>query len=249
MALTEVKIGKTGKPGPKPVKLFDGGDLYLYITPSDGRHWRSAYRFEGKPKTMTFGNFKDITLAEARDLHIDARRLLAKGTDPMAQRRNEKVVVNEAGATFKTVAENWHKTWSSGERMLTMRPGRRAPPDPRHISITGSPADGSDRRTQDCRDDQEDRGSGCQRDRHPIPRQRGPSIPHAIAHELAKRNPAADIKPVDFLKSVPVRNYAASRRTSCPGCYVDRSAQSADRRTRMANRSRTERSVVTVHAT
>jgi integrase len=31
---------------------------------------------------------------------------------------------------------------------------------------------------------------------------------YAVAHGLATRNPAADIKPVDFLKSVPVTNYA-----------------------------------------
>jgi hypothetical protein len=48
-------------------------------------------------------------------------------------------------------------------------------------------------------------------------------------------------------RSVVGRTSAERLLTSSPS--VDRSAQSADRRTRMANRSRTERSVVIVHAT
>src|SRR5271155_2130240 len=48
-------------------------------------------------------------------------------------------------------------------------------------------------------------------------------------------------------RSVVGRTSGEGLLTSSPS--VDRSAQSADRRTRMANRSRTERSVVIVHAT
>ena len=46
MSLTEVKI-KTTKPSKKATKLFDGGGLYLYISPAGGKLWRWAYRVKG----------------------------------------------------------------------------------------------------------------------------------------------------------------------------------------------------------
>jgi hypothetical protein len=36
MALTDVAISKA-KPGPKPVKLVDGGGMHLLITPARGK--------------------------------------------------------------------------------------------------------------------------------------------------------------------------------------------------------------------
>src|ERR1700733_5851521 len=112
MTLTEVKI-RSAKPGPKPVKLFDGGGLFLYV--STGKHWRWAYRFDGKPKTMGLGQYPEITLAEARNRHFEARKLLASGVDPLEQRKASKVAANEASESFKTVALAWHKSWSSGK--------------------------------------------------------------------------------------------------------------------------------------
>lgn len=38
----------------KPRKLFDGGGLYLYLTPS-GKYWRYRYRFFGKNRTLALG--------------------------------------------------------------------------------------------------------------------------------------------------------------------------------------------------
>jgi hypothetical protein len=42
--LTAVQI-RTAKPMPKETKLFDGGGLYLLVTPSGGRVWRLKYSF------------------------------------------------------------------------------------------------------------------------------------------------------------------------------------------------------------
>ena len=61
MRLTEAKI-KTTKPGNKATKLFDGGGLYLYISPQGGKLWRWAYRVNRKEKTMSFGPYPEISL-------------------------------------------------------------------------------------------------------------------------------------------------------------------------------------------
>lgn len=46
MMLTNTQI-KNAKPGERAVKLFDGGGLYLEISPSGGKLWRLKYRFDG----------------------------------------------------------------------------------------------------------------------------------------------------------------------------------------------------------
>jgi len=60
--LTDTKV-RTVKPGKKPKKLFDGGGLFLLVTPSGGKLWNFKYRFEGKEKKLSFGVYPDISLA------------------------------------------------------------------------------------------------------------------------------------------------------------------------------------------
>jgi hypothetical protein len=39
---------RSAKPSEKPVRMFDGGGLYLEISPAGGKLWRLKYRFDGK---------------------------------------------------------------------------------------------------------------------------------------------------------------------------------------------------------
>ena len=47
--LSDHKI-KKAKPQHKSVTLFDGGGLFLLVTPTGGKLWRFKYRFANKPK-------------------------------------------------------------------------------------------------------------------------------------------------------------------------------------------------------
>ena len=49
MPLTDIAIRKA-KPADKMQRLFDGGGLYLEISPAGGKWWRLKYRFDGKEK-------------------------------------------------------------------------------------------------------------------------------------------------------------------------------------------------------
>ena len=89
MRLTDIQI-KRIKPGTKPYKVSDGGGLFLWVTPAGGKIWRWAYRHEGRAKLMTFGKYPDVPLSLARERHAEARKLLATGIDPMAERKAEK---------------------------------------------------------------------------------------------------------------------------------------------------------------
>jgi Arm DNA-binding domain len=70
------------KPGEKPIRLFDGGGLYLEVSPTGGKWWRLKYRFDGKEKRLSLGVYPDVSLKDARDRRDASRKLLADGIDP-----------------------------------------------------------------------------------------------------------------------------------------------------------------------
>lgn len=114
--LTDIKIKQT-KPTERPQKLFDGGGLFILITPSGGKLWRLKYRFEGTEKKLTLGAYPDVSLADARQKRDEARTLLGKGVDPGATRKAQKAAQTEEHDTFEVVAREWHAkfapTWAA----------------------------------------------------------------------------------------------------------------------------------------
>ena len=87
--LTDPAIRKA-KPGDKPVKMFDGGGLYLELRPNGARWWRLKYRIGGKEKRLSLGVYPAVTLADARRRRDEARALVATGTDPSDSRKADK---------------------------------------------------------------------------------------------------------------------------------------------------------------
>ncbi|WP_343661081.1 integrase arm-type DNA-binding domain-containing protein [Ralstonia sp.] len=112
MPLTDTAI-RNAKPSEKPIKLSDGGGLYIEIAPSGGKWWRLKYRFAGKEKRLSLGVYPDVGLKEARDRRDAAKRLLADGIDPSVERRVRKAAtVERAGNSFEAVAREWHIKFS-----------------------------------------------------------------------------------------------------------------------------------------
>jgi len=124
MPLTDVTV-RNAKPGNKPIKLADARGLYLEVSPSGGKWWRLKYRFEGKEKRLSLGVYPDVGLKEARERRDAARKLLADGVDPSANRKAQKAAkVDEAANSFEVVAREWFAKYSStwvdyhGDRIL-----------------------------------------------------------------------------------------------------------------------------------
>ena len=117
MALNDMKIRKA-QTTEKPLKLFDGDGLFLFVTPHGGKLWRLKYRFEGKEKLLSLGTYPEITLADARERKDEARRLLAQGRDPGIIRKAQKQAKTEETETFEVIAREWHMkfahTWAPG---------------------------------------------------------------------------------------------------------------------------------------
>ena len=157
---------------------------------------------------MSHGQYPDVTLADARERHAFARRLLASGIDPMAQRKAEKKAVRDSNELpFRVIASKWHEHWKDGNSA-------------HHVKATWSrlqanvfPAMG-DRLITEIEAPEivalvktiQDRGKLDIAKR--ALETTGRTFRYAVAHGHAKRNPAADIKPGDILKSRQKVNHA-----------------------------------------
>jgi integrase len=203
MKLTDVQI-KRIKPNAKPYKISDGGGLFLWVTPSGGRIWRWTYRHEGRAKLMTLGKYPDVPLVLARERHAEARKLLAKGVDPMAERKAEKAAADDS---FQSVASLWLAHWREGK-------------SPRHVAYVERrmeadilPCLGARPVAQIEAPELVAMSKAIQdRGARDIAKRAlettGQVFRYAIAHGYARRNPASDIRPGDILKSIRKVNYA-----------------------------------------
>ncbi|MCL4183513.1 MAG: integrase arm-type DNA-binding domain-containing protein [Burkholderiaceae bacterium] len=130
MPLTDAAI-RRARPAEKPVRMFDGGGLYIEISPAGGKLWRFKYRFGGKEKRLALGAYPVVPLSGyrdethgtwiqgARELRDEARRLLAGGIDPARVRRDRKSAARTTSSRAKR--DESLETASWGSRI----PGRR----------------------------------------------------------------------------------------------------------------------------
>ncbi|MDR5878779.1 phage integrase central domain-containing protein [Caballeronia sp. LZ032] len=126
MALTELQAKNARyNPDGKGNRLTDGDRMYLQLTVSGGKLWRMNYRFGGKDKTLSLGQYPEISLAEARRRRASARERLATGIDPSEAKKAEKRTQRlNAENSFEAIAREWHtkyiSTWSDshGNRIL-----------------------------------------------------------------------------------------------------------------------------------
>ncbi|EIZ79898.1 putative integrase [Novosphingobium sp. Rr 2-17] len=117
---------KNARPKDKAFKLADRDGLYLLVKPSGVRYWRMNYRFEGQQRTLCFGRWPEVMLSEARDMLLEARRLLVRGIDPLEQARLEKIAKSlAAGSTFQSIGDEWiAKIETEGAAPMTVKKAR-----------------------------------------------------------------------------------------------------------------------------
>ncbi|MGP8013281.1 MAG: tyrosine-type recombinase/integrase, partial [Smithella sp.] len=110
--LSEVKV-RNAKPQANEYKLFDGGGLFLLITPSGGKLWRFRYLFDKKEKKLSLGVYPEISLLDARKQRDEARSQLAHGIDPGAVRKAQKQAKIQDTEIFELIAREWHERFKS----------------------------------------------------------------------------------------------------------------------------------------
>jgi integrase len=207
MPLTDTAV-RRAKPGPRPMKLSDGKGMYLLVNPIGSKLWRWKYRVLGKERVMSFGAYPDVSLAQARESLDAARKLLASGADPVATRKaDRKASLTAAENSFEAVARKWWEHWKpartdqhAGQVMRRFEANVFPHIGARPVSEIQAPELVAMLKAIEARG-----VNDVAKRAHQTSSQ---VFRYAIAHGLATRNPAADIKPSDVLASRQKKNLA-----------------------------------------
>ena len=108
MPLTDTTL-RAVKPSDKLQKLFDGGGLFLAISPSGTKSWRLKFRYAGTEKLLTLGQYPLVSLKDARERAMDAKKTLAAGKDPTVEKKHAQ---HQQKNTFELIAREWHEKQS-----------------------------------------------------------------------------------------------------------------------------------------
>ena len=93
----------------------DGGGLNLRVLPSGARQWVLRLNVLGTACSLGLGGYPLVSLAQARERALDARRLARSGGDPRAEKRRQRLpVFMEA---FEECIEFDRPTWKNALKM------------------------------------------------------------------------------------------------------------------------------------
>jgi len=106
--LSALAVGRLKESG----MYADGGGLYLQVSRSGTKSWIFRFAMSGREREMGLGPLHTVSLSEARDLALDARKLKLRGLDPIDARNGErsaKRLEDAKAVTFKQAAAAYIK--------------------------------------------------------------------------------------------------------------------------------------------
>lgn len=109
--LTDTKLRNT-KPKDKIFKITDRDGLYVAVAPSGTISFRYDYAIHGRRETLTIGKYGIVTLAEARESLVEAKKMIAEGKSPAKDKARIKDKIGEE----KRFGE-WAESWLRGHEM------------------------------------------------------------------------------------------------------------------------------------
>jgi integrase len=119
--LTDTKL-KNLKSTDKLYKVSDRDGLYVVVSPGGTISFRYDYRINGRRETLTIGKYgrDGISLADARNLLYEAKRLVEQGESPAAKKRQNKNITNKS-PLFDTMAAEWLASVRIADSTRSMR--------------------------------------------------------------------------------------------------------------------------------
>ena len=108
--LKAITVSKVKTPG----RHSDGGGLYLVVDDSMSKRWVFMFTWNGKLRYMGLGSLRAVSLERAREKAAEARKLVADGIDPIAERRAGHAKQN--AVTFGTFADGLLEALGPGFR-------------------------------------------------------------------------------------------------------------------------------------
>jgi integrase len=92
--LSAVKVASLKRPG----MYADGGGLYLQVGSNESRSWIFRFKANGRTRDMGLGSLATVSLAEARELAVECRRVRLIGMDPIESRKAERAIAQLSAA-------------------------------------------------------------------------------------------------------------------------------------------------------
>lgn len=119
--LTDLAL-KRLKPKEKIYKVADRDGMYVAVAPSGQITFRYDYRVNGRRETLTIGRYgpDGLSLAEARERCLAARKLVTEGRSPAQEKQREKRRLSDA-QNFAAVGKRWLKEARMAESTRAMR--------------------------------------------------------------------------------------------------------------------------------
>ena len=185
-------------------RMSDGHGLYLQVQPNGTKLWHYGFRFEGRQRLLSIGTYPTVTLAAAREAHMEARRKIVAGINPAAEKQAQKRT--ERGTTFEDVIQLWLQHWKTQKTLRYVKQMEARIDGDILPAIGGRPIREIEAPELVAISKAiENRGA------HELARRAletiGQVFRFAIANGMATRNPASDVKPADVLKPVKARNH------------------------------------------
>ena len=81
--LTDAKV-RNAKPKTKPYRLYDQDRMFVNVSVAGTKRWYWAYRLAGEDKTLSLGQYPDVSLDAARDACRAAKKRVKEGLSPKA---------------------------------------------------------------------------------------------------------------------------------------------------------------------
>ncbi|MBL4874618.1 MAG: tyrosine-type recombinase/integrase [Rhodobacteraceae bacterium] len=88
----------------EPGKYFDGHGLFLKVDKSGARRWVQRINIRGKRTEMGLGSVSLVSLAEAREVAVENRKLARAGGDPLRSKHEAEAIL-----TFEEAARKVHE--------------------------------------------------------------------------------------------------------------------------------------------
>ena len=99
----------------------DGNGLYLVVEPSGSRHWIQRLTIRGRVRQVGHGSFPLVSLAEARALAVQFKKVARAGGDPLADRWRAVPTFSEAAqAVIEIQSPAWKNAKHTAQWMSTL---------------------------------------------------------------------------------------------------------------------------------
>ncbi|MBA4009900.1 MAG: integrase [Erythrobacter sp.] len=180
-------------------KLHDQGGLHLLVRPTGSKSWQLKYRWRGREKLLTLGQFPEVNVSRARILQAEAKEQLAAGVDP-----GRKAA---AGDTLEQLARLWYSAnlpaWSEAHAEDVLASLKRD-----IFPELGALAAGSVTAPQLLAAIEGIAQRGCRTSAHRVRQRLAEIFAFGRARGLVSGNPAADLGAA-MLSPPPARPHAA----------------------------------------